>query len=80
MDRRDASSRSGFESWHIADPDREAASRYIEYLDSGRDPHPEIEDAFIRSVVRYSIRLGISADAWRSLGVPDHVLRAAGMD
>ena len=66
-------------TYHL-DPDREAASRYVEQLDTSVNPHPEIEDAFIRSVVRYSVKLGLSADAWRSIGVPNHVLRAAGME
>ena len=60
--------------------DREATTRYLEELEAGGVVHPEIEDAFIRSVARYSVRLGLSADAWRSLGVPQHVLRLAGMN
>lgn len=71
---------SPFERTCQLDPDREAAARYVEELDATVAPHPEIEDAFIRSVVRYSVRLGITADAWRSIGVPKHVLRAAGME
>ena len=71
---------SPFERSYLTDPDREAASRYLQELDAGGLVHPEIEDAFIRSVVRYSVRLGLSADAWRSIGVPPHVLRSAGMN
>ncbi len=71
---------SPFERSYVTDPDREATMRYLEELDSGQLVHPEIEDAFIRSVVRYSVRLGLSADAWRSVGVPGHVLRMAGMN
>lgn len=70
---------SPLERPHHIDPDREATSRYLEELDRTVSPHPEIEDAFIRSVVRYSVKLGVTADAWRAIGVPDHVLRAAGM-
>ncbi|MEM9203537.1 MAG: hypothetical protein AAGC53_17995 [Actinomycetota bacterium] len=71
---------SPFERSYVIDVDREATTRYLEELESGQIVHPEIEDAFIRSVVRYSIRLGLTADAWRSLGVPKHVLRMAGMN
>ena len=70
---------SPFERTYLVDPHREATTRYLEELDSGQLVHPEIEDAFVRSVVRYSIRLGLSADAWRQVGVPEHVLRMAGM-
>lgn len=70
---------SPFERTYLVDADREATMRYLEELDSGQLVHPEIEDAFIRSVVRYSVRLGLSTDAWRSVGVPTHVLRLAGM-
>ena len=71
---------SPFERTYLADTDREATVRYLDELDSGRLVHPEIEDAFIRSVVRYSVRLGLSTDAWLSVGVPAHVLRLAGMN
>ena len=71
---------SPFERTHLVDADREATMRYLEQLDSGQLVHPEIEDAFIRSVVRYSVRLGLSTDAWLSVGVPAHVLRLAGMN
>ena len=71
---------SPFERSYTTDVDREAATRYLEELESGQIVHPEIEDAFIRSVARYSVRLGLSTDAWRSLGVPKHVLRLAGMN
>lgn len=71
---------SPFERSYTIDVDREATTRYLETLDAGQVVHPEIEDAFIRSVARYSVRLGLTTDAWRSLGVPKHVLRLAGMD
>ena len=71
---------SPFERSYRIDADREATTRYLEELESGQVVHPEIEDAFIRSAARYSLRLGITADAWRSLGVPKHVLRSAGMN
>ena len=71
---------SPFERTYLVDVDREATTRYLEELDAGRLVHPEIEDAFVRSVVRYSVRLGLSTDAWLSVGVPPHVLRMAGMN
>ena len=43
---------SPFERTHLVDADREATMRYLEQLDAGQVVHPEIEDAFIRSVVR----------------------------
>ena len=71
---------SPLERTYPLDPDREATSRYLEELGTTITPHPEIEDAFIRSVVRYSVKMGISSDGWRSIGVPSRVLRAAGME
>ncbi|MEO0492458.1 MAG: hypothetical protein AAF081_03490, partial [Actinomycetota bacterium] len=57
---------SPFERTYAVDVDREATMRYLEELETGQLVHPEIEDAFIRSVVRYSVRLGLSTDAWLS--------------
>ena len=70
---------SPFERSYAVDTDREATTRYLEELESGPVVHPEIEDAFIRSAARYSLRLGVTADAWRAMGVPKHVLRLAGL-
>lgn len=39
----------------------------------------ELENQFVRVAAQYSERKGISYTAWRSLGVPAHILRMAGI-
>ena len=62
---------SPFERSYTVDTDREATTRYLEELESGQIVHPEIEDAFIRSAARYSLRLGVTADA----SIEEHIYR-----
>lgn len=40
----------------------------------------ELENQFVRVAGEYSERKGISYTAWRSLGVPAHILRQAGIN
>jgi hypothetical protein len=60
---------------------------YLEALDAGDDPRLvevltptgrcTLEDAFVAVGAEYALRLRISTEAWRAVGVPADVLEAA---
>ena len=60
---------------------------YLEALDAGDDPRLvevvtpagpcSLEDAFVAVGAEYAVRLRISTEAWRAVGVPADVLEAA---
>lgn len=51
----------------------------LERGDGDRVDAVELEAAFVEAAARYSQRRGISWAAWREVGVPAAVLRAAGI-
>lgn len=57
-----------------------AVARYLEQLDSGVPPCGDVVDEFVENALRYSIRNGISTNAWRIYGVPANLLKQSGLD
>ncbi len=53
--------------------------RQLAAADGGGADLEELEAAFIEVAAAYSQRKGLTYDAWRSVGVPPRVLRAAGI-
>ena len=57
---------------------RASIERYLNQLAAGTHARGDLEDEFVRHVVRFSVRMGISEEAWIAIGVPERVLERSG--
>lgn len=55
-----------------------AVDRYLSALGMGQEPVGDLEGEFVENVLRFSVRFGVSAEAWLEAGAAASTLRRAG--